>query len=46
VTDLDFDRPGRGRIAKRRAFYIAPELERQVREGLKAQRKGSLKKAA
>ena len=32
MTDLDFNRPGKGRVAKRRAFYIAPELEAQVCE--------------
>lgn len=32
MTNLDFDRPGKGRVAKRRAFYIAPELEAQVCE--------------
>ncbi len=30
MTDLDFDRPGKGRVAKRRAFYIAPALEALV----------------
>ena len=30
MNDLDFDRPGKGRVAKRRAFYITPELEAQV----------------
>lgn len=30
MTDLDFDRPGKGRVAKRRAFYITPELEALV----------------
>ena len=32
MTDLDFDRPNKGRIARRKAFYITPELERQVLE--------------
>lgn len=30
MTDLHFDRPGKGRIARRRAFYLHPELEAQV----------------
>jgi hypothetical protein len=30
MTDLDFDRPGKGRVARRRAFYIQPELEALV----------------
>ena len=30
MTNLDFDRPGKGRIAKRRAFYLQPELDDAV----------------
>lgn len=30
MTDLDFERPGKGRVARRRAFYLHPELEAQV----------------
>ena len=30
MTDLDFDRPGKGRVARRRAFYLHPDLEAQV----------------
>ncbi len=30
MTDLDFDRPGKGRVARRRAFYLHPNLEAQV----------------
>ena len=30
MTDLDFDRPGKGRVAQRRAFYLHPDLEAQV----------------
>ena len=30
MTDLDFGRPGKGRIARRKAFYIHPDLEAQV----------------
>ena len=30
MTDLDFDRPGRGRVARRKAFYIHPDLDAAV----------------
>jgi hypothetical protein len=30
MTELDFDRPGKGRVARRRAFYLQPDLEAQV----------------
>ncbi len=30
MTDLDFGRPGKGRIARRRAFYLHPDLEALV----------------
>lgn len=30
MTDFDFDRPGKGRVARRRAFYLHPDLEALV----------------